>query len=143
MTQKPLEPTTPTPEQSPLVTALMGVTDGVQNLVRSHLTLARYEAKADAISLGKDVGAIVVALVFVLLGYLLLNIAAILFAAWYGGIIGMAIVAMSLALIHLLGGAWILKAVVDQFKARHYGLQYTGEELERSKTWAKQIPEKI
>lgn len=147
MTQEyaePSEPPTGLEENASIfVSALTSLTDGMQNLFRSHFNLARYEIKSDAIGMGKDAGAVVVALVFALIGYLLLLVSAIIFAGWFAGIVGMGICSMTLCLIHLVGGALVVRGVVAQFKARHYGLYYTGDELERSKKWVKQLPQQV
>lgn len=128
---------------SVFVTALTSLTDGIQNLISTHFHLVRYELKSDAIGLGKDAGAVIVAAGFALIGYLLLLVSAIIFAGWFAGILGMGICAMTLCLIHLIGGAVVVAGVAKQFKARHYGLYYTGEELDRSKQWAKQLPKQV
>lgn len=140
--QQPQKPPT-SPQSSPLVSALMGLSDSLSNLVRQHFMLARHELRADARSAAKDIGAICVALFFIMVGYVLLQVTAILFAAWFGGIVAMAISALLLALINLIGGALTLRGLRAQIATRQYGLHYTGQELQRSKAWAKQIPETL
>lgn len=142
MSDSPLQAPKTAPE-SPIVKALMGLSDSLTNLVRQHFMLARHELRADAKSAIKDIGAVLVATFFVMVGYAFLNLAAILFAAWFGGVVAAAIMALALALINLIGGALTLHGLRAQITTRRYGLNYTQDELQRSKTWAKQIPETL
>lgn len=131
----------PAPKTNPpgLVQALRGLTDGVTGLVRHHLELARLELQTDAKEIGKDVAVIAIAGILALVGYLFLNVAAILFSVWFGGVVAAACVALALALIHLGGGGLALYALSTKFYERHYG-GYLQRELERSSNWAQQLP---
>lgn|GEM_PF-5123816 len=135
----------PPPEESknPLVIAIRSLTQGTQNLLKHHLELARHEAKADALELAKDLGGIFVALGMALVGYLLLNLAAVFFAGWFAGLIGMAIATLALALLHIAGGLLAAKTLGENMKQRHYGMRYTGTEIERSTEWAKETRERL
>ena len=115
--------------------AIKGMVQSIQNLIKHHLELAKEEAKADAIEIGQDVAGLVIAGVFAALGYLFLLCSAVLFAAWFAGIAGMALASFTLALIHLLGGGVIALKMVEHFKTRHYGLVQTRREIEHSKEW--------
>ena len=139
MTASP--PPTQDARESGLVKALLGLSENITTLVSQHLALARHELRADALSAAQDVGALLVALFFVMVGYGLLNLAAILFAAWFAGVVGMALTCLTLALINLIGGGLILRGVRAQLATRRYGLHYSGQELQRSKAWARQIPQ--
>ncbi len=121
--------------QTLLIGALKNLSDGVTGLVGNHLKLAQLELKQDAAAAAKDIAALVVAGVFALIGYLLLNVAAILFAAWHG-LAAAAIVGGSLALVNLLGGGFALVGLGSRIQQRYYGY-YTQTAIERSKTWAK------
>ena len=135
--------TSPAAEEpkSPLVVAIRSLTQGTQNLLKHHLELARHEAKADALELAKDIGGILIALGLALVGYLLLNLAAVFFAGWFAGLIGMAIATFALALLHIVGGLLAAKTLGENIQERHYGLRYTGTEIERSTEWAKETRE--
>ncbi|MEM1349893.1 MAG: phage holin family protein [Myxococcota bacterium] len=135
----PPEPTSDLQETG-LVVALRSLTDGVTGLVTNHLRLAQVEVKIDALEIGKDIAGILVAGVLALIGYVFLLISALLFAAWYN-IAASALVALALALIHLGGGLYALKALTDAFAARHYGA-YTNQAITRSTKWAKKIQNK-
>lgn len=127
----------------PIVVALRDVTTGSLNLFKHNLELAKYEAKSDAVELGKDAAAIVAAGLFAFFGYALLNLSAIAFSAWFGGIVAMGVVTLALALIHLIGGGVLVRAALKHFRQRHYGLIYTEKEVERSQAWAKETIEKV
>ncbi|CAN0585278.1 unnamed protein product, partial [Laminaria digitata] len=126
---------------NPLVLAIKSLTQGTQNLLKHHIELAKHEAKADALEIGKDITGVIVAVGLALMGYLLLNFAAVLFSAWLAGITGMAIRALILALIHLVGGGIAAKTLVENVQRRYYGMNYTGKELERSTAWVKETKE--
>jgi uncharacterized membrane protein YqjE len=121
--------------QTLLIGALQNLSDGVTGLVGNHLALAQLELKQDAAAAARDIAAIVVAGVFALIGYLLLNVAAILFAAWHG-LAAAAIVGGSLALVNLLGGGFALVGLGARARQRYYGY-YTQTAIKRSTTWAK------
>lgn len=125
----------PPSSTSIIVGALKGLTESTQNLLKHHIELAKHEAKADALEIGKDITGLVIAGVFAALGYVLLLVSAILFASWFAGMTGMALTGFALALIHLLGGGIIALRLLDNFKTRHYGLVQTGRELSQSKRW--------
>lgn len=124
------------PTESGLVAAFKGLTQGVLVLVTSHLKLASMELKADVAEVGKDLVGIALAGLLAGFGYILLNVAAVLFSAWYAGVVASALCAIVLALIHLVGGALTLRVLILRFNERHYGF-YSSHEIKRSTTWAK------
>jgi hypothetical protein len=123
---------------SPLQAAIGGLTSGVQNLVKHHLELARYETKADVLELLKDIAGLGFAAFIVVFGYLLLNIAALSCAAWYGGASALALVALFLAGLHLGAGGYTAYVLQRDFSKRHYGPKYTRHITKESTTWAKE-----
>jgi hypothetical protein len=123
-----------------LFQAIGDLTDGLTGLVRNHLQLVRHEVRADATELTHDVAAILLAASVLAIGYCLLLTGAIFMAGWWAGLVGMGVCALTLSFIHLIAGAIALRAVTSQFRRRHYGLALSGEELERSKEWMKQLP---
>lgn len=133
----------PTPTEAPLIQAFQNLTSGLADLLVNILALARHEAKTDAIELGKDVGAIALAAGLLVLGYLGLLVSAVLFAAWYAGVLGAGVCAFTLTLTHLGVGAYTLRGLVKDFKLKYYGLRVTGTELQRTKEWARQIPAQL
>ncbi len=133
---KPEEDASPPSSTKLIVSALKGLTQSTQSLLKNHIALAKHEAKADALEIGKDVTGLVIAGVFAALGYVLLLMSAVLFASWFAGWIGMALTCFALAVIHLVGGGAITLRLLDNFKNRHYGLVQTVREVETSKQWA-------
>lgn len=125
-----------------IITALSNFARGTQSLIRHHIDLARHELKADAAEVAKDAVGVAIAIGMLLMGYVLLLFATVLFSAWYGGITAMALTTLSLSLIHLIGGALLARSVASTLRDRRYGLEYTGAEIERSTTWAKQISQR-
>ncbi len=120
-----------------IVGAIKGLTQSTQSLIKNHIDLARHEAKADAMEVGKDLSGLIVAAAIAGLGYVLLLLSAILFASWYAGTVGMALTSFALALIHLIGGGAIAAKLANNFQTRHYGPIQAKRELEESKLWAK------
>lgn len=123
----------------PINQAFQGLTDGLYSLFRNHIDLVRYEVKEEATHVGKNVAALGVFAFIALVGYGLLNIAAILFAGWFGGIVAMAIVALVLALINIGGAGFAIRHIIKRFQEDPVGLPRTSEEIQKDKTWISQI----
>ena len=126
--------------EQPLFQALQDLTSGLTELIQHHLQLARHEVRADAAELSQDLAAILLAASVLGVGYALLLVGAIFMAGWFAGLVGMGLCALILSMIHMAAGAVALRAVVTQFRRRHYGLAWSGEALERSREWMKQLP---
>ncbi|MFU8802816.1 MAG: phage holin family protein, partial [Bradymonadaceae bacterium] len=124
---------------SNLQTAFQGLTDGLSNLFRQHLELVRFEVKEEATEVGKNVAALGLFVFIALVGYGLLNLAAIFFAGWFGGLVAMAIAALALALINLGGAAYAIRKIMHRFEDNSVNLSRTEEEMQRNKQWIKQI----
>jgi hypothetical protein len=129
----------PTARQNTVQIAFQGLTDGLYNLFRQHLELVRYEIKEEATEVGKNVAALVLFCFIALVGYGLLNLAAIMFAGWFGGIVAMAIVTLALALINLGGAGYAIKRILDRFEEHPVSLPQTEAQMERNKQWIKDI----
>lgn len=126
------------PSASVIVGAIKGLTQSTQALLKHHIALARHEAKADALEVGKDITGLIIAGVFAGIGYVLLLTSAILFASWFAGMVGMALTAFALALIHLVGGGLIAAKMARHFQTRHYGPIQTRREVEETVAWVKE-----
>ncbi|SRR5690554_3975943 len=131
---KPVEPRTSNIQQ-----ALSGLTDGVTSLVKGHIELARHEVKEEATAAGKNIAALLLFALITLVGYGLLNITAILFAGWFGGIVAMAITGLILTIINLVGGGFAIMQILQRFEKHTPGLTQVGEELKKDKQWISQI----
>jgi hypothetical protein len=123
-----------------MLQAIGDLTEGLTGLVSNHLQLVRHEVRADATELTHEVAAILLAASVLAIGYALLLVGAIFMAGWWAGLVGMGVCALMLSSIHIIAGAVALRAVISHFRRRHYGLALSGEELERSKKWMKQLP---
>lgn len=131
--------TTPaSPSASVIVGAIKGLTQSTQALLKHHIALARHEAKADALEVGKDVTGLIIAGLFAGIGYVLLLLSAILFASWFAGMVGMALTCFALALIHLVGGGLIAAKMAEHFRTRHYGPIQTKREVKETVAWVKE-----
>ncbi len=118
--------------QAPSNDALQRLIDGVQTLVREHVALARAEAVEYGRSMGREVAIAAAGIPVLLAGYLLLMIAlGYLLALWLPPWAAFGIVALA----NLGGGGALMSAGVRKLKAKHAGLQRTGEELHRDKAW--------
>lgn len=124
-----------------LVAAFQSVTDGVMDLARTHLELAKAEARHDVKVYGTDAAHAVAGLGLALLGLGMLNVAVITFAGWLGGLAAMAGTAGVLGLLYLVIGRSIIVGAVQRMKAREGALAQTKTEIKRSTEWVKEIRE--
>lgn len=131
---QPVEPRTSNIQQ-----ALQGLTDGVTSLVKSHIELMRHEVKEEATTAGKNIAALFLFGLVTFVGYGLLNITAILFAGWFGGIVSMAITALILTVINLAGGVFAILQILQRFEKNAPGLKQVSAELKKDKQWISQI----
>ncbi len=129
----------PESRSSNIQQALQGLSDGVTSLVKNHIELIRYEVKEEATQAGKNAAALALFGLITFVGYGLLNITAILFAGWFGGIVAMAITALILTLINLAGGLFAILKILKRFEHNASGLKSVGAELKKDKQWINQI----
>lgn len=129
----------PESRSSNIQQALQGLSDGVTSLVKNHIELIRYEVKEEATQAGKNAAALALFGLITFVGYGLLNITAILFAGWFGGIVAMAITALILTLINLAGGLFAILKILKRFEQNTSGLKNVGAELKKDKQWISQI----
>ncbi|MEZ4461878.1 MAG: phage holin family protein [bacterium] len=117
------------------------LTEDVVSLFREHLTLFRVELKRDTAIAARYAFALAFFAIISLLGFALLNLAAILFAGWAFGLLGMAVSASVLCGIHLGFGLRAFAIVARRIQEDELGPRLAGNELERSRQWAtKQVP---
>ncbi|MFW5966185.1 MAG: phage holin family protein [Persicimonas sp.] len=118
------------------------LSDGVSTLVKQHIELARHEIKQDVKTNGRRAAIIAVCGVIAVIGWVLLNLAAIGLAIWLGGMLAGWIVAGVLALIHLIvagaAAAYFGKKLRED---KPLDLAQTTDELEEDKQWLKRIGE--
>ena len=126
------------PSASVIVGALKGLTQSTQALLKHHIALARHEAKADALEVGKDITGLIIAGVFAGIGYVFLLMSAVLFSSWFAGMVGMALTCFAIALIHLVGGGLIAARMAKHFQTRHYGPVQTRREVKETVAWVKE-----
>ncbi len=127
------------PRPSNIQQALHGLTDGVSNLVKGHIELLRHEVKEEASTAGKNIAALLLFALVTFVGYGLLNITAILFAGWFGGIVAMAITALILTIINLVGGGFAIMQILQRFENHAPELKQVSAELKKDKQWISQI----
>jgi uncharacterized membrane protein YqjE len=124
---------------SPITSAIQDVTEGLTGMVRHHLQLARHEARADAAAFTRQLGILLAAASVVGLGYLMLLVGVILLVGAYYSYLGMAICALSMSVVHLIGGVVALIIIRRRLKHSHK-LVKSNEQIERSREWVKQLP---
>lgn len=127
---------------SGIVGALKDLTDGMSVLFRQHLELVRLEVKEDARILTGHLAVLVVFGLFTLVGYLMLNGAAVLFAGWGFGIHGMAITTLILAVVNLAFGLRAMRATMARLERDGIALDRTAQEIGRDIEWVKEIRDK-
>lgn len=126
--------------ESSIAVVMQTLSEDVVTLFREHLKLFRVELKQDATIAARYFGALAFFGVIALVGFLLLNLTAILFAGWAFGVLGMAVSALTLSVLHLYFGVRAFARVAQRLKEDELGLRVAGNELERSRTWATQLP---
>ncbi len=116
------------------------LSEDVLLLFREHLRLFRLELKQDASIAGRYFAAMAFFGVVALVGFGLLSLTAILFAGWAFGLVGMAVTALVLSLVHLGFGLHAFAKISGRLKADELGPRLAGEELDRSRKWMTQLP---
>lgn len=124
-----------------LVAAFQSVTDGVMDLAKTHLELAKAEARHDVKVYGADAAHAAVGFGLALLGLGVLNIAVICLAGWLGGLAAMAGTAGALGLVYIVVGRSIALGAVQRMKEREGAMAQTKNEIKRSTEWVKEIRE--
>lgn len=118
-----------------LVSALQSVTDGVVDLARGHLELARAEARRDVKVYGLDLLRGVGGAAVLLFGFAMVNLAVVCVAGYFGGLVAMAVTAGALGIAYLATGAHTTFAAMKRMKERD-ALSVTTTEIKRSTKWA-------
>ena len=124
-----------------LVAAFQSVTDGVMDLAKTHLELAKAEARHDVKVYGTDATYAAAGFGLALLGFGILNIAFICLAGWLGGMAAMAATAGALGLIYIVVGRSIIVGAVHRMREREGAMAQTKNEIKRSTEWVKEIRE--
>jgi len=127
------------PATVPSKDALHRLLDGLQNLVREHLALARAEAKEDLRSMGRDLAYGAAGAPLLAVGYLMLMLAfGYLLAQWLAPWAAFGIVALA-----NLGGGAALTIVSRKrlMESRLRKRSAKGEELQSNKAWLSSLTE--
>jgi hypothetical protein len=129
----------PTHATMPSKDALQRLLDGLQNLVREHLALARAEAKEDLRAMGRDLAYGAAGVPPLAVGYLMLMLAfGYLLAQWLAPWAAFGIVALA----NLGGGALLTiisrKKLMESRLRKHSAV---GEELQTNKAWLSSLTE--
>ena len=119
--------------------AIDNLTEGLSRLVRKHFELARTEVRQEVSEISHYVGLLAVLAGVGLVGYGLLNLAIILFAAWLGDVAVTAFVALGLALANLGAAAIAGVRMLRTLRQNHVQLPQTTDEMQRNKQWLKEI----
>ena len=126
---------------SGIVAAFQSVTDGVLDLAKTHLELAKAEARHDVRMFSKDAGIAAVGIGLALLGFGILNLAIIIWAGVAGGWLAAAITALVLGLLYTMGGLGAARGALERMQEREGALAQTKTEIKRSSEWVKGIKE--
>lgn len=119
--------------------ALQRLLDGLQNLVREHLALARVEAKEDLRNMGRDLAYGAAGVPPLAVGYFMLMLAlGYLLAQWLAPWAAFGIV----ALLNLSGGAALTVICRKKLmESRALKLENIGAELQSNKAWLSTLTE--
>lgn len=127
--------------QPGIAAAFQSVTDGVLDLAKTHLELAKAEARQDIKLYGSDAVQGLVGLGLALLGLGIANLAVICFAGWVGGLAAMAGTSAVLGIVYTVGGLRMARTATERMQAREGALSQTKNEIKRSTEWVKEIRE--
>lgn len=128
------------PQSSGLVAAFQSVTDGVLDLARNHLELAKLEARQDIKRYGSDAVRAGSGFGLALVGFVMVNVGIVLAAGLLGGLSAMAGTAFGLGVLETGIGLGVANAAFGRMKARD-GMTRTRDEIKKSTQWAKEIRE--
>ncbi len=129
----------PLPEVS-LKQTVEPVLAGITRYIGLRIELLKHEALDNVRDVGRDAIGLAVAVSVLLVGYVMLNAGiALLVGALAGGLMGVALAALGLGLLHLIpGGIWALVSL-RRLKAGPFDLALTRAELEKDVQWLKEI----
>ena len=111
-----------------LLSLVKETADGLGRLIADHIKLARVEMVADAKDWSRKAAMLLLAAVFVAVGYTFAWLAA---AVALGRLIGVPLAFLAVAVLHLLGGALGLRAVSRRMKGVRI-MNETASEVSRS-----------
>ncbi len=120
-------------------TAIEDLTDGVSQLIRNHVDLARTELRQELTELRTDALALALSTAVALIGYAILNIAIITLALWLGGVGPMAIAAVVMTVLNFVLAALGFRFAYRRLNERQGRLDETQQELKRNKQWMKEL----
>lgn len=129
----------PARANSGLVATFQDVTDGFMTLAKTHIELAKAEARHDVKTYGKLSAIAAVGGGLALLGFGFLNLAVVLFAALLGGLLAAVITAAALSLIYLVVGGAMALTSLKRMKEQEGAMHTSKNEIKRSGRWVKQI----
>ncbi len=124
-----------------LVSAFQSVTDGVIDLIKSHLDLAQAEARRDFRAYRSEAARAGVGMALAVVGFGLINLSVVFVAGYFGGLVAMAITTFVLGVCYMWFGASTSRAAMARMKAREGALTSTRDEIKRSTEWVKEITE--
>lgn len=133
----------PAPAADSLVGALKGIGEGALELFSQRLTLARRELVDELKLLGGSAGVIAAGGAVALFGYVLLNAAIILLVgALWGGLLGMGVSALVLALLNLGAGLGALVRSARRLQEGPGRLEQTRSEWKKDQEWLQELRHK-
>lgn len=122
-----------------LMPGLQDLADGMVTLFQQHLRLFKVELKYDAMIAAKYAIAITCFASIALVGFSLLNVSVVLFAALAWGTAGAAVSCLGLAALNSWIGLSAIREILSRMRHDNLGPIVTGDEVERSKAWAKNV----
>lgn len=129
---------TKTDRNAGLVSAFQNVTDGVLDLAKSHLELARVEVRHEVRDYAAQSARAAVGVGFALLGFGILNFAVVCVVGVFFGLPGMAVTATLLGATYVVGGLLAARAAITRMHHKDT-LARTKDEFRRSTEWVKEI----
>lgn len=124
-----------------LVSAFQSVTDGVLDLLKTHLELAKAEARQEVKAYGSEATRAAVGLVVALFGFGFFNLSIVCAAGYFGGLAAMAITALIQGTVYMWFGGQASRGALRRMKERDSALVRTKDEIKRSTEWVKEIRE--
>ena len=132
-------PDDPSRANAGIVATVQEVTDGFLTLARTHMELAKAEARQEVKAYAQNARLAAIGGLVAALGFVFLNAFGVLLAAMLGGLTAAVVTAGVLGGLYLMGGLAMLGVALRNAREREAALQSTRTEIKRSSTWVKEI----
>lgn len=116
---------------------LGSLTRDISSLIRDHFELMKAELREDSETVLRESGIVLMCGAGIAIGYLMLNLAVVLFVGWLTNSFFMTLTSFVLALLNIGGAGYVLIDTVEDLQNLDF-LSESKQQLERSQEWLRQ-----